>query len=46
MVNQTMNPIFYCEEDCGGESIYKENFPQIDVRDGFALCPVCEEEFG
>lgn len=28
-----------------GEPIYEEDFPQIDVRDGFALCPVCEEEF-
>ena len=38
------DPCFYCPH-CE-EPIYEEDFPQIDVRDGFALCPVCEEEFG
>ena len=36
-------PCFYCPH-CG-EPIYKEDFPTIDVREGFYICPVCEEEY-
>lgn len=37
------DPCFYCPH-CE-EPIYEEDFPQIEVRDGFAICPICEEEY-
>ena len=36
------DPCFYCEEDCGGEPIYEEDYPEFEVDDtGKPICPIC-----